>query len=139
MSYNAGSEHWSVSVSTADMGLGCDRFSETVIYFLPIASNQLGKKAATRVGTCTGTGFGMFGEDYLMNVSTSQPLDAATARGLHMWSGFELGPVEMNELSSDTWDTFFQWPEVQLSTMGQEALFSFALYQGDEIVGVGGW
>jgi hypothetical protein len=139
MSYDAGSRHWSASISTAAMGLDCDRFNSTVIYFLPIAGNMLGKKAASRVGTCTGTGFGMFGEDYLMNVSTSSAVDAATARGLHMWSGFELGPIEMNELSSDTWDAFFQWPEVQLSTMGQEALFSFALYRGDEIVGAGGW
>ena len=138
MTYNAGSSHWGGSVSTADFGLSCDRFSSTVIYFLPIAGNMLGKKAATKVGTCTGTGFGMMGEDYLLNVSTSTPVDAATAQGYHMWSGFDLGPLDMSELSSDTWDTFFQWDEVQLSTFGQEALFGMALYQGDTIVGVGG-
>ena len=137
MSY--ASSHWTGSVSTADFGIGCEQFSTTVIYFLPIANNMIGKKAATKVGTCTGTGFGMMGDDHLLNVSTSTPVDAAVARGLHMISGYELGPLDMNELSADTWDVFFTWDEVALSTFGQEAMFGMALYQGENIVGVGGF
>ncbi len=139
MSYDSGSSHWSGSVSSSDFGIGCESYGTTVIYFLPVAGNMLGKKAATKVGTCTGTGFGEMSGQQLLNVSTSTPVDAATARGFHMISGYELGPLDMNELSSDTWDVFFDWPEVELSMFGQEALFGMALYQGDEIVGVGGF
>jgi MYXO-CTERM domain-containing protein len=139
MSYDAGSLLWSGSVSAAEFGIGCDRTGTTVIYFLPVADNKLGRKAATKVGACTGTGFGQMSGEHLLNVSTSVPVDAATARGLHMISGYELGPLDMRELSPDTWDVFFSWEEVELSTFGQEALFGMALYQGDNIVGVGGF
>jgi hypothetical protein len=139
MSFDSGSRNWVLSVSTADMGIDCEDAAGTVIYFLPIAGNMLGKKAATKTGTCTGTGFGQTGSDYLINVSTSSPVDSATAYGLHMFSGLEAGPITLNELSADTWDSFFQWPKVELSTMAQEAMFGFVLVRDDQIVGVGGW
>ncbi len=139
MTFHAGSSTWQGSFSAAEMGLACDRQSSTVIYFLPVANNLLGKKAAIKIGTCTGTGFGTMGDDFLLNVATSTTLDAASARGLHMFTGEMIGPLEMNELSSDTWDLFFQWPGQELSTFAEEAMFGFVLEKNGGIVGVGGW
>jgi hypothetical protein len=138
--YDAGTRLWSLQLSEADLGFSCDKADSTIIFFLPVAGDMLGTKAASTTGTCTGAGFGTWDVDqYMFNVSTMSPVDLAQVSGFQMFTEVGFGPLDMNELSSDTWDLLYDWPDAGLSMFGQEVLLAYRLTSGGEVVGAGGW
>jgi hypothetical protein len=140
MTFDSGSHYWEIHLTTAQLGLDCDQAGTTIIFFLPVAADMLGMKAATVEGSCTGAGFGIWDVDqYMLNASTNREVDSATVRGFQVFTEASFGPLDMDPLSADTWNLLYTWKGADLSIFGQEVLLAYAFIDGGSVVGVGGW